>query len=43
LQPEYSDIFLAETLFSLLNRKTSKSVKLPLGVFSMVGEVHGSQ
>ncbi|MDR2903519.1 MAG: hypothetical protein LBU77_03315 [Clostridiales bacterium] len=41
LQPEYSDVFLAETLFSLLNRKTSKGVKLPLGVFSMLGEIHG--
>lgn len=42
LQPEYSDVFLCETLFSLLNRKTSKTVKPPLGVFSMLGEMHGS-
>lgn len=41
LQPDYSDIFLMETLFSLLNRKTSKIVKPPLSVFSMLGEVHG--
>jgi len=41
LQPEYSDVFLCETLYALLNRKTSKTVKPPLGVFSMLGEVHG--
>lgn len=41
LQPEYSDVFLCETLFALLNRKTSKTVKPPLGVFSMLGDVHG--
>lgn len=41
LQPEYSDIFLSETLYELLNRKTSHTVKLPLQVFSMVGEVCG--
>jgi len=40
LQPEYSDLFLCETLYALLNRKTSKSVKLPCSVFSMLGEVH---
>lgn len=42
LQPEYSDIFLCETLFSLLNRNTSKTVKPPLSVFSMLGEVHAA-
>ena len=39
LQPEYSDIFLAETLYGLLNRRTSGIAKLPLQVFSMVGEI----
>lgn len=39
LQPEYSDIFLAETLYGLLNRKTSGVAKLPLQVFSMTGEI----
>ena len=41
LQPEYTDIFLCETLYAMLNRKTSKIVKPPIGVFSMLGEVHG--
>ncbi len=41
LQPEYSDIFLSETLYEFLNRRTSHTVKLPLQVFSMVGEVCG--
>ncbi len=41
LQPEYSDIFLSETLYEFLNRRTSHPVKLPLQVFSMVGEVCG--
>ncbi len=40
LQPEYSDIFLSETLFSLLNRKTAKTAKMPLSVFTMLSEVH---
>ena len=39
LQPEYSDIFLAETLYGLLNRRTSGIAKLPLQVFSMVDEI----
>lgn len=43
LQPEYSDIFLCDTLYSLLNRKTSKIVKPPISVFTMVGEVHTMQ
>jgi len=42
LQPDYSDVFLCETLFSLLNRKTSKTTKLPMSVFSMLSEVHGT-
>jgi hypothetical protein len=41
LRPDYSDVFLCDTLFTLLNRRTSQSVKLPPGVFSMLGEVHG--
>lgn len=43
LEAEYSDIFLSETLYELLNRKTSHTVKLPLQVFSMVGEVCGAE
>lgn len=41
LQPEYSDIFLCDTLYCLLNRKTSKTIKPPISMFSMLGEVHG--
>lgn len=43
LQPEYSDIFLGETLYELLNRKTAHIAKLPLQVFSMVGEICGRE
>lgn len=42
VQPDYSDVFLAELLFSLLNRKTSRTVKLPVNMFSMCSEIHGS-
>jgi hypothetical protein len=41
IQPKYEDVFLCELLYSLLNRNTAKSVRLPESVFSMAGEVHG--
>ena len=41
IQPQYEDVFLAEVLFSLLNRNTSKNIKLPVSVFTMTAEVHG--
>ncbi len=41
IQPVYEDVFISDLLYSLLNRKTSKSVKLPESVFSMATEVHG--
>ena len=40
--PDYYDNFLCDTLYGLLNKNTSKSVKLPKGVFSMVSEVCGA-
>ena len=43
LQPEYSDLFLSETLYELLNRKTSGVVKLPTSIFSMISEVCGGE
>ena len=43
IQPKYYDIFLTELLYSLLNKKTSKSVKLPQSIFTMTGEVIGME
>ena len=42
IQPKYEDVFLCELLYSLLNRNTSKKVRLPESVFTMTGEIHGS-
>jgi len=41
LQPKYSDVFLSETIYSLLNRRTSKTLKIPDSIFTMTGEVYG--
>lgn len=43
VQPDYYDNFVCEVLYSILNKKTSKTVKPPLSVFTMIGEVHQSE
>lgn len=41
LEPEYSDNATLEILYELINKQTSRRVKLPPGVFDMLGEIHG--
>lgn len=41
LEPRYADNAMLELLYELINKRTSRRVKLPEGVFDMVGEVHG--
>ena len=41
LEPRYSDNFMLELLYDIINKKTSRRVKLPPGVFDMTTTVHG--
>jgi hypothetical protein len=41
LMPEYGDNAALEILYEIINKKTSRRVKLPEGVFDMVTPVHG--
>lgn len=41
LEPRYTDDFLLELLYEIINKRTSRRVKLPEGVFDMTTEVHG--
>jgi hypothetical protein len=41
LQPEYMDNTVLELLYQLMNKRTSRRVPLPDGVFDMVTDVHG--
>ena len=41
LEPRFSDNFLLELLYEILNKRTSRRVKLPEGVFDMTTAIHG--
>jgi hypothetical protein len=41
LQPEYMDDAALELLYQVINKRTSRRVPLPDGVFDMVTDVHG--
>jgi hypothetical protein len=41
LEPEYADNEVLEVLYQVINKKTGRRVRLPEGVFDMLGEVHG--
>ncbi|MEG0756088.1 MAG: hypothetical protein RR450_06805 [Oscillospiraceae bacterium] len=41
IDPEYTDNAVLELLYELINKRTSRRVKLPPGVFDMVTEIHG--
>lgn len=41
LEPEYMDNATLEVLYELINKRTSRRVRLPAGVFDMVTAVHG--
>ena len=41
LEPRYADNMVLELLYEIINKKTSRRVKLPPGVFDMTTAVHG--
>ena len=41
LEPRYSDNFVLKVLYEIINKKTSRRVKLPDGDFDMTTAVHG--
>ncbi len=41
LEPRFSDDFTLELLYEIINKRTSRRVKLPEGVFDMTTAVHG--
>ena len=41
LEPRYVDNFMLKLLYEIINKKTSRRVKLPEGVFDMTTAIHG--
>lgn len=41
LEPEYADNFILDLFYKLVNKRTSQHIRLPEGVFDMLGMVHG--
>ena len=41
LEPRYTDNFMLKLLYEIINKKTSRRVKLPEGVFDMTTAIHG--
>ena len=41
LEPRYTDDFILKLLYEIINKRTSRRVKLPEGVFDMTTTVHG--
>ena len=41
LLPRYTDNFVLQLLYDIINKQTSQRVKLPEGVFDMTTAVHG--
>ena len=41
LEPEYADNFILELFYKFINKHTSQHLRLPDGVFDMLGMVHG--
>lgn len=41
LEPEYTDNFILDLFYKLVNKRTSQHIRLPEGVFDMLGMVHG--
>lgn len=42
LEPRYTDNFMLQLLYEIINKKASRRVKLPEGVFDMTTAIHGS-
>ena len=41
LEPRYTDNFMLQLLYEIINKKASRRVKLPEGVFDMTTAIHG--
>ena len=41
LEPSFADDFILKLLYEIINKRTSRRVKLPEGVFDMTTAVHG--
>ena len=41
LEPRYADNFILSLLYEIINKKTSRRIRLPEGVFDMTTAVHG--
>lgn len=41
LEPRYTDDFILKLLYEIINKRTSRRVKLPEGVFDMTTAAHG--
>ena len=41
LEPEYTDNFILDLFYKLVNKRTSQHIRLPEGVLDMLGMVHG--
>ncbi len=41
LEPRFSDDFVLELLYDIINKRTGQRVKLPQGVFDMTTAIHG--
>ena len=41
LEPRFTDDFVLKLLYEIINKKTSRRVQLPEGVFDMTTAVHG--
>jgi hypothetical protein len=42
LVPDYSDNAALEILYEIINKRTSRRVGLPVGIFDMISSVHGA-
>ena len=41
LEPSFADDFILKLLYEIINKRTSRRVQLPEGVFDMTTAVHG--
>ncbi|MBQ8974263.1 MAG: hypothetical protein IJ072_00900, partial [Oscillospiraceae bacterium] len=41
LEPRYTDNFILKLLYEIINKRTSRRVALPEGVFDMTTAIHG--
>lgn len=41
MEPQYADNFMLKLLYDILNKRSSRRVPLPEGVFDMTTVIHG--